>query len=216
MRWGFTDLNRDDRIIASSQFPSKQLHTVAGKHEHQHDQQHWYLQRDSKAECRQKCMSPWQPWLELSSWYPIFLIKVNETSSQWRHNGHDSISNHQPHDCFLNRLIRRRSKKKSKLHVTGLCEMASYAENVSIWWRHHVIMKSLDAQSSYELQWLGLKIGHQHSISAMATRTICLLGFQPLWTEWIRKHMMTFIIIPHTDTTIYWNSTASKTHTSAY
>ena len=26
---------------------------------------------------------------------------------QWRHNGHDGVSNHQPHDCFLNRLFRR-------------------------------------------------------------------------------------------------------------
>ena len=73
-------------------------------------------------------------------------------SLQWRHNGRDSVSNHQPHDCLLNRLFRRRSKKTSKLRVTGLCagnspgtgefpaQMASYAENVSIWWRwrHHV------------------------------------------------------------------------------
>ena len=67
---------------------------------------------------------------------------------QWRHNGHDSVWNHQPHDCLLNRLFRRRSKKTSKLRVTCLCagnspgisefsaQMASYAENVSIWWRH--------------------------------------------------------------------------------
>ena len=66
-----------------------------------------------------------------------------------RHNGHDSISNHQPHDCLLNRLFRCRSKKTSKLCVAGLCvgnspesgkfpaQMASNAENVSIWWRHH-------------------------------------------------------------------------------
>ena len=70
---------------------------------------------------------------------------------QWRHNGHDSLSNHQPHDCLFNRLFWRRSKKTSKLRVTGLCagnspvtvefpaQMASYAENVSIWWRHHDI-----------------------------------------------------------------------------
>ena len=69
---------------------------------------------------------------------------------QWRHNGRDSVSNHQPHDCLLNRLFRRKSKNTSKLRVTGLCagnspgtgefpaQMASYAENVSIWWRHHV------------------------------------------------------------------------------
>ena len=72
------------------------------------------------------------------------------SSLRWRHNERDSVSNHQPHDCLLNRLFRRRSKKISKLRVTGLCEgnspvtgefpaqMASYEENVSIWWRHHV------------------------------------------------------------------------------
>ena len=30
-------------------------------------------------------------------------------------------SNHQPHDCFLNRLFRHRLKKRSKFRVTGLC-----------------------------------------------------------------------------------------------
>ena len=40
---------------------------------------------------------------------------------RWRHNGHDSVSNHQPRDCFLNRLFRHRSKKTSKLRITGLC-----------------------------------------------------------------------------------------------
>ena len=67
----------------------------------------------------------------------------------WRHDGRDSVSNHQPHDCSFNRLFRRRSKKTSKLRVTGLCvgnspgtgefpaQMASKTENVSIWWRVH-------------------------------------------------------------------------------
>ena len=71
-------------------------------------------------------------------------------SLQWRNNWHDRVSNHQPHDCLHNRLFRRRSKKTSKLRVTGLCagnspgtgefpaQMASNAENVFIWWRHHV------------------------------------------------------------------------------
>ena len=75
---------------------------------------------------------------------------VNIISLLWRHNGHDGVSNHQPHACLLNRLFRRKSKKKSKLRFTGLCagnwpvtgefpaQMASNAENVSIWWRHHV------------------------------------------------------------------------------
>ena len=39
---------------------------------------------------------------------------------RWRHNERDSVSNHQPHDCLLNRLFRRRSKKSPKLRVTGL------------------------------------------------------------------------------------------------
>ena len=68
---------------------------------------------------------------------------------QWRHNERDGVSNHQPHDCLLNRLFGRRSNKTSKLRVTGLCvvnspvtgefpaQRASNAENVSIWWRHH-------------------------------------------------------------------------------
>ena len=34
----------------------------------------------------------------------------------WRHNDHDGVSNHQPHGCLLSR-----SKKTSKLRVTGLC-----------------------------------------------------------------------------------------------
>ena len=42
-------------------------------------------------------------------------------SLHWRHNDHDGVSNHQPHGCLLNRLFRSRSKKTSKLRVTGLC-----------------------------------------------------------------------------------------------
>ena len=72
---------------------------------------------------------------------------------QWRHYGHDGVSNHQHHDCLLSRLFRRRSKKTSKLWVTGLCagnspgtgefhaQMASNAENISIWWRHHGLVR---------------------------------------------------------------------------
>ena len=48
-------------------------------------------------------------------------------SLQWRHNEPDGVSNHQPHECLLNRLIRRRSKKTSKLRVIGL-----YAGNAPV------------------------------------------------------------------------------------
>ena len=39
----------------------------------------------------------------------------------WRHDGCDSVSNHQPHNYLLNRSCGRISKKTSKLRVTGLC-----------------------------------------------------------------------------------------------
>ena len=42
-------------------------------------------------------------------------------SLRWRHNERDGVLNHQPHDCLLNLLFRRSSKKTSKLRVTGLC-----------------------------------------------------------------------------------------------
>ena len=79
-----------------------------------------------------------------------YLYNLMRLTLQWLHNGHGSVSNHQPHNCLLNRLFRRKSKKTSKLRVTGLCagnspgtgelpaQMASNAENISICWRHHV------------------------------------------------------------------------------
>ena len=70
------------------------------------------------------------------------------SSLRWRHNERDGISNHRRLHCLLNPLWRPRSKKTSKLRVTGLCggnppvtggfpsQMASNAEYVPIWWRH--------------------------------------------------------------------------------
>ena len=63
--------------------------------------------------------------------YPCLMIPIMSSSIrfelkmisalQWRHNERDCVSNHQPPDCLLNRLFRRRSKKTSKLCVTSLC-----------------------------------------------------------------------------------------------
>ena len=57
----------------------------------------------------------------LISVLPFFPNPVHPCTLRWRHNEHDGVSNHQPHDCLLSRLFRRRSKKTSKLRVTGLC-----------------------------------------------------------------------------------------------
>ena len=57
-------------------------------------------------------------------------------SLEWRHNGCNGVSNHQPHDCLLDRSFRPRLKKTSKHRHWPLCdgefpaEMASNAENV--------------------------------------------------------------------------------------
>ena len=68
--------------------------------------------------------------------------------------------------CLLNGLFRRRSKKTSTLCVIGLCEgnspvtgefpaqKASNAENVSVWWRHHIINKYCLCQPAVHLQGL--------------------------------------------------------------
>ena len=61
----------------------------------------------------------WPDDIFLNGWRDFLLF---ESSLQWRHNDQDGVSNHQPHGCLLNRLFRRRSKKTSKLRVTGLCE----------------------------------------------------------------------------------------------
>ena len=49
------------------------------------------------------------------------MLSRPQSALWWRHNDHAGVSNHQPHGCLLNRLFRRRSKKTSKLCVTGLC-----------------------------------------------------------------------------------------------
>ena len=49
---------------------------------------------------------------------------------QWRHNGRHNVSNHQPHDCLLKCLFRRRPKKIWELRVTGLCAGAGNSPRI--------------------------------------------------------------------------------------
>ena len=47
----------------------------------------------------------------------------NHQTLQWHHNERDGVSwNHRRFDCLLNHLLRRRSKKMSKLRVIVLCK----------------------------------------------------------------------------------------------
>ena len=133
---------------------------------------------------------------------------------QWRHNWHDSVSNHQPHDCLLNRLFRRRSKKTSKLLVTGLCagnspgtgefsaQMASNAENVSIWWRHHyrtvIIVPVHDIKDAFDIQFPSYI--HQCKINVAETQYLCLHI-----SDFLIKYKPTDIILKLLDLTSYWH-----------
>ena len=46
---------------------------------------------------------------------------VTISALQWHYDEHGGVSNHQPHHRLLNRLFRRKSRKTSKLRVTGFC-----------------------------------------------------------------------------------------------
>ena len=99
--------------------------------------------------------------------------REQRSTLQWRHYRPDGVSNHQPHHCLLNRLFRRRSKKTSKLRITGLCvgnspvtgefpaQMASNAVTVSIWWRHHGLR--ISTPSVFKMYSVVLKYPKEHS-----------------------------------------------------
>ena len=92
---------------------------------------------------------------------PLLHEGFSSWTLQWRHNGCDGVSNHKPHDCLPNRLFRRRSKKTSKLRVTGLCAGNSpvigelptqMASNTDLIWFDDVIMDKFRAVAAYTSQ----------------------------------------------------------------
>ena len=102
---------------------------------------------------------------ELMTWVPEAGIKGIAGSLRSRHNERNSVSKDQPHDCLLNHLFTRRSKKTSKLRVTGFCagnspetgefpaQRASNAENSSIWRRHHVLRPAVYVKCNCPCSW---------------------------------------------------------------
>ena len=62
----------------------------------------------------------------------VFNLKIVRPL-RWRHNEGHGVSDHQPRDCLLNRLFRRRSKKTSNLRVTGLCFGNSPVNSLHKW-----------------------------------------------------------------------------------
>ena len=112
----------------------------------------------------------WRLFLKVQWRVRWALIQEMALSLQWRHKECDGISNDQHLCCLLNRLFRCRSKKASKLRVTGLCkgnppvtsgfpfQWASNAKNVSIWLRHHGAKQV--ASHYYLNQWWSTSLMH--------------------------------------------------------
>ena len=61
--------------------------------------------------------------LSLTTWMTQTFCNIPQITQSLlsRHNGRDSVSNHQPHHCLRKRLFGCRSEKTSRLRVTGLC-----------------------------------------------------------------------------------------------
>ena len=120
-------------------------------------------------------------------------------SLQWCHNGRDGVSYHQPHHCLFNSLLRHRSKKTPRLGVTGLCagnspgtgefpaQMASNAENVSVWWLHHIWIQPAHAwfYTQFPLYMYNI-IVERHSM--ILTQLLFALEYlYCMWTSHIRN-----------------------------
>ena len=72
-----------------------------------------------------KCLS-WEILYALGLTYRDYLNQL--ATLQWRHNERDGVSNHQPHDCLLNRLFRHRSNKEN------LCSASlAFARGIHRW-----------------------------------------------------------------------------------
>ena len=116
-------------------------------------------------------------------------------STNWRHNERDGVSDHPPHDCLLNRLFRRRSKKISKFRVIGPCEgdspvtgefpsqTANNAENVSIWWRHHgmILSNSASYRSAFcRIGYVGIQFHQIAEENSVLIYQICFISTESI------------------------------------
>ena len=106
---------------------------------------------------------------------------------QWRHNGRDGVSNHQPHHCLLKRLFRRRSKKTSKLRITGLCAGNSpvtveFPTQIVFprWWLKHYTDVIMSAMASNHRR---LGCFSQPFVQAQIKENIKASRHWPLWWD---------------------------------
>ena len=87
---------------------------------------------------------------ENQHWFRALVAIAHQYPLLWRQNGYGSVSNHQPHDCLLNRYAdadhRRHQSSASLAFVRGIHRWPVNSPHkwpvtlifFSIWWRHHV------------------------------------------------------------------------------
>ena len=97
------------------------VNSCSNRHNNHHERKKKYFRVIFSISMRQKRQMKSKVSLINLIFQITTVLNMNYISLRWRHNDHDGVSNHQPHGCLLNRLFRRRSKKTSKLRVTGLC-----------------------------------------------------------------------------------------------
>ena len=98
-------------------------------------------------------------------------------------------------DCLLSCLFRRRAQKASKLRVTGLCEgnppmtggflsqRTSNAENVSIWWCHHLWRKFEPKPHFYK----------RKGLATSCIQKYCAFWFKSHWSLFQRTQLVIYI-----------------------
>ena len=92
----------------------------------------------------------------------------------WRHDECNGVSNHRRLDCLSNRLFRRRSKKTSKLRVTGICDGNS---PVTLEFPHKWLVTRKVFPFDHVIMDIKCIISRQLSI--IINQYLCLVYFQP-------------------------------------
>ena len=123
---------------------------------------------------------------------------------QWHHNECNGISNHRHLECLLNRLFSCRLNKTLKLCISGLCEgnpmvtggfpsqRASYVENVSMWWRHHVTEVTYVSQIRFpQFSSHKFRLWWHHQMETFSALLVICAGNTPVPGEFPAQRPMT-------------------------
>ena len=124
-------------------------------------------------------------------------VYVRVYTLQWRHNGSDSVSNHQPHDCFNSTVYSDPDQTKHQSFASLAFARGTHRwpvnsphkgpvtrKNVSIWWRHHDNVLCMQRWGS---RWDHQKV-HVSGMSDKIPTVIWLLYFVQLyWTDFLHR-----------------------------